>query len=146
MSDICVFCRILAGELPATRLYEDEDVLAFLDIAPINKGHLLVIPKRHHRSLTELAPEQVGRLFAAAARLGRALVRAVQADGFNLLLSNGTVAGQVVPHVHVHLIPRFPDDGIRLPARALRYTDDAERDAIAAEIRRRLGAEDAAPA
>lgn len=140
MSEPCVFCRIVAGEIPAARLFEDEHVLAFLDIAPLNKGHLLVVPRRHYYSLTEMPGEEAGRLLAAAARLGQAVLRAVQADGFNLLLANGSVAGQVVPHVHLHVVPRFPDDGLVLPARAVPYASGAERDELAAGIRRRLAA------
>ena len=138
MTDNCVFCRIVAGTIPAVKLYEDEQVLAFLDIAPINKGHALVIPKQHYFSVTEIPEATAGHLLAVASRLGGALLRAVDADGFNLLLSNGTVAGQVVPHTHLHVIPRFPEDGVVIPSRQVEYADSAEKDAIAAEVRKRM--------
>ena len=139
MNDECIFCRIIAGTIPAVKLYEDELVLVFLDIAPVNPGHALVIPKAHFFSVTELPPELAGRLLAVAARIGGALLRAVDADGFNLLLSNGTVAGQVVGHTHLHVIPRFPADGVVLPARQVAYADAAAKEAIAVAVRKRLG-------
>ena len=139
MSEVCVFCRIVAGEIPAVKLFEDDAVLAFLDIAPINKGHLLIIPKTHFFSLTSVPPEIAGRLMTVASVLGKAVTRAVGADGFNLILANGSVAGQVVPHVHLHLVPRFPADGVIIPARSVKYDSDAEKETIAAEIRRRAG-------
>ncbi len=139
MNDDCIFCHIVAGNIPAVKLYEDELVLVFLDIAPVNKGHALVIPKQHFFSVTELPLETAGRLLSVAARVGGALLRAVDADGFNLLLSNGTVAGQVVAHTHLHVIPRFPEDGVVLPVRQVAYADAAEKEAIAAVVRKRLG-------
>lgn len=134
----CVFCKILAGEIPCSKVYEDALVLAFLDIAPINPGHTLVIPKEHHTSVTTLPPESAARVMAVATRVARAMMRAVKADGFNLLLSNGACAGQVVPHAHLHVIPRFPDDGVVLPVRTRPYESDAQREAILAEARKRL--------
>jgi histidine triad (HIT) family protein len=138
MNGTCIFCRIVAGEIPAVKLYEDDLLLAFLDIAPVNKGHALLIPKRHYFSVTEIPAATSGHLLETAGRLGAALLRAVDADGFNLLLSNGTVAGQVVPHAHLHVIPRFPEDGLVLPSRHVPYADAAEKEAVAAEVRKRL--------
>lgn len=140
MSDKCVFCRIVAGEIPASKVYEDDAVLAFLDIAPINPGHILVIPKDHHYGVTTIPEPLAGRLLATAAKIGAALLRAAKADGFNLLLSNGTCAGQVVQHAHLHVIPRFPDDGVVLPARSVAYVSDQAKAELLAEIRKRLSA------
>ena len=134
----CVFCKIVAGEIPCAKVYEDALVLAFLDIAPLNPGHTLVIPKEHHTSATTLPPESAARVMEAATRIARAMMRAVDADGFNLLLSNGACAGQVVPHAHLHVVPRFPDDGIVLPVRTRPYASDEQRDAILARARKRL--------
>ena len=134
----CVFCRIIAGELPAFRLYEDELVVAFLDIAPLNKGHTLVVPKEHHTSLTTLPAPHAARLMEVAPRLGAALMRAVDCDGFNLLLANGACAGQVVPHTHLHVIPRRPDDGVVLTARAVQYLGDQEKNEIVDKVKARL--------
>jgi len=140
LQDVCVFCRIIRGEIPASTVYEDDLLLAFLDIAPFNPGHTLLIPKPHHVSLTTVPAALAGHLFAAAGRIAPAVMRAVDADGFNLLLSNGPCAGQVVPHVHLHIIPRRPDDGLVLPHRTRPYATDAERQAVQAAIRKRLAA------
>jgi len=134
----CAFCRIVAGETPAATLYEDEFVLAFLDIAPLNPGHALVIPKAHHVSSTTLPPDCAARLFQVAARLGAAVMRAVDADGFNLLLANGACAGQAVPHVHVHVVPRHVDDGLVLPARQRDCADEAEKREIVEKVKARM--------
>ncbi len=138
MENNCVFCKIVRGEIPAAVIYEDDLVLAFLDIAPLNKGHALLIPKAHAVSITTVADECLSAMMRLAPRLGVALMRAVDADGFNLILSNGACAGQVVAHAHLHVVPRFPDDGIVLPARAVNYDSDDEKQTIISEAKRRL--------
>lgn len=110
MSD-CVFCSIVAGEIPCAKLYEDNLVFAFLDIAPINTGHALIIPKEHHVGTATVPEETAGRMFRVASRLGVAMKRALEIDGFNFHLADGQCAGQVVFHVHLHVIPRSVDDG-----------------------------------
>lgn len=136
----CIFCKITAGELPADKVYEDDLVLAFLDIAPLSKGHTLVIPKEHHTSITTVPAAHKARMMEIAPRLGAALMRATDADGFNLLLSNGTCAGQLVPHAHLHIVPRRPDDGILLPTSAARYRNEQEKAEILEKTRRRVQA------
>lgn len=138
MSSSCIFCKIVAGEISAAKVYEDAEVLAFLDIAPLTKGHTLVIPKVHHFSITTVPAPLAGLVLATGARVGAALMRAVKADGFNLLLSNGTVAGQVIPHVHLHVVPRSPDDGLVLPARHVTYESEIAKADLLAEVRKRL--------
>ena len=138
MNTDCVFCRIVAGRIPAAWVYDDDYVLAFLDIAPFNKGHCLIIPKQHYNSLTIIPPEIAGRMMEVAARLGAAVLHTTHADGFNLLLSNGVVAGQIVPHTHLHIIPRFPNDGFMLPTRTVAYFDEDEKTRYADEIRKRM--------
>lgn len=130
----CVFCRIVAGEIPCHRLHEDDHLLAFLDIGPLSRGHTLVIPKAHHLTLGDLPPELAGRCAALAARLGPAIARAVHAPGWNLLQNNGSAAGQVVLHVHFHIIPRREGDGLgyRWPAGRL---DPAEAPRLIEAIR-----------
>ena len=91
----CIFCKIIAGEIPSVKLYEDELVYAFLDISPINFGHTLVIPKEHHTSVATVPETIAGRMFRVGSRLGVAMRRGLDCDGFNLHLSDGTVAGQV---------------------------------------------------
>ena len=107
----CIFCKIIAGEIPSLKIYEDELVLAFMDIAPINYGHVLVIPKEHHTSVATIPENTAGRMFLVGSRIGVAMRRGLDADGFNLHLSDGTVAGQVVMHAHLHIVPRWTDDG-----------------------------------
>jgi histidine triad (HIT) family protein len=108
----CIFCRIINRDSPASRVYEDAACLAFMDIQPVNPGHVLVIPKRHAVLLAELDADECGRLFAAAHKLAAA-VRAsgVRCEAVNLLLADGEAAGQEVFHVHVHVFPRFAGDG-----------------------------------
>ncbi|OGV77230.1 MAG: hypothetical protein A3K19_07080 [Lentisphaerae bacterium RIFOXYB12_FULL_65_16] len=138
--DNCVFCRIIAGGLPSDKVYEDDLVVAFLDIAPLCKGHSLIVPKEHHNSLTTLPPVFSARMMEVAPKLGVALMRAVGGDGFNLLLSNGACAGQVVPHVHLHVIPRRNDDGVRLPAKTTPYDNPEEKADILSKTKARLNA------
>ena len=138
----CVFCKIVTGEAPADRVFEDELVLAFLDIAPLNKGHTLIVPKEHHTSVTTVPARYLARMLEVAPRIGAALMRAVDADGFNLLLSNGACAGQVVPHAHLHVIPRHPADAIVMPARTVPYADEAEREELLRSARKRLNQHD----
>ncbi|MBN1585418.1 HIT family protein [Candidatus Uhrbacteria bacterium] len=112
MSD-CIFCRIVAGEIPSERIYEDSDHLAFMDIQPVNMGHVLVIPKDHYGCVAEMPEGAVARLFAVANRVALKVQEAVPSDGYILTVNNGQAAGQLVFHTHVHVIPRFRDDGLR---------------------------------
>lgn len=111
----CVFCNIIAGIEPAATLYEDEQSIAFLDIAPLTPGHLLLVPKEHYSSIAPMPPERQAHLMSTASRLAVAAMKALKADGFNLLVNNGTCAGQVVRHAHIHIIPRFCLDTLVFP-------------------------------
>lgn len=114
MSD-CIFCRIVAGEIPCYKLYEDDLVLAFLDVGPVSEGHCLVIPKVHIERLDEAEAEHAAALAAVMSvlpRLGKAMAEATAAAGWNVLQNNGEVSGQAVPHVHFHIIPRREGDGL----------------------------------
>ena len=137
VSKDCIFCRIVAGEIPAAKIYEDDLVFAFLDIAPINRGHVLVIPKEHHESSSTIPEEVAGRMFRIASRIGVALRRKLDYDAFNLHLADGTAAGQVVMHAHLHVVPRGVEDGFHWTWRQLSY-GDGEAAEIAAEIAGRL--------
>jgi len=108
----CVFCKIVAGQIPALRVFEDDATLAFIDIGPLADGHLLVIPKEHYQRLEDVPPEVLAAVARNLPRLGRAVTRATSAPGYNLLQNNGKVAGQQVLHVHFHIIPRAPADGL----------------------------------
>lgn len=107
----CLFCRIIKGDVPAQRVYEDAQTLAFLDIKPVNPGHLLVISKRHSANLEEMEAADWQSLALAAQRLGRRLKERLGAPAYNFGINNGAEAGQEIGHLHIHLIPRFADDG-----------------------------------
>ena len=134
VSENCIFCRIVKGELPGTRVYEDDDVLAFLDINPISPGHSLVIPKGHFETLLDLPEELGAKMAPALARIGRAVMAATGADGFNCLQNNFAASGQIVFHSHWHVIPRFEGDGLtQWPHKTT--TDPAAMQALAESIR-----------
>ena len=108
----CVFCQIVRGEAPASVVWSDETVLAFMDIRPVNPGHILVVPRQHAACLADLDEELGGRLFQVAMKLAVAVRRSgVPCDGVNLFLADGEAAGQRVFHVHLHVLPRFRADG-----------------------------------
>lgn len=105
----CIFCKIVAGEIPCAKVYEDEHVFAFLDLSQVTKGHTLVIPKVHKENLFELTPEIAGELFKVVPKLATGVKDAFHAKGLNILNNNGEIAGQTVFHYHIHLIPRYDE-------------------------------------
>ncbi|HLD17682.1 MAG TPA: HIT family protein [Patescibacteria group bacterium] len=107
----CLFCKIIAGEISSHKVYEDENVFAFLDIKPVNPGHVLVIPKRHSATLLETSDEDLIHVMKAIKKIAAAAMRAVGAEGFNLGVNTGAVADQVVFHTHFQIMPRFSGDG-----------------------------------
>lgn len=107
----CIFCRIVKGEIPSTKVFENENVVAFLDISPINKGHCLVVPKKHHETFNDVPEKLLKELVLASQKISKAVEKAVDAEGYNILVSNKKVAGQDVFHFHLHVIPRYADDG-----------------------------------
>jgi histidine triad (HIT) family protein len=109
----CIFCKIIKGEIPCDKIYENDKVFSFLDIAPVNKGHALVIPKEHHESLLEMPDDVLAEVAKATKKVARAVLEAVGTDGFNVQQNNREIGGQVVPHFHNHIIPRFKDDGLK---------------------------------
>ena len=109
--DDCVFCKIIKGKIPADKIYEDENSFAFLDINPINPGHTLLIPKEHHENLYDLPDEVLKTLAPIIRKLAIAVKKGMNADGVNIGMNNEKTAGQLVPHAHFHIIPRFSDDG-----------------------------------
>jgi histidine triad (HIT) family protein len=111
----CPFCKVLAGELPSQKLAEDERTLTFMDINPATRGHALVIPKVHVRNLLEIDAEDLSAVALAAQRLAQRMPERLAADGVNLLNSCGSAAWQTVFHFHLHVIPRYGDDPLRLP-------------------------------
>ena len=107
MSTDCIFCKIVAGEIPCTKVYEDETTMAFMDIGPVVKGHTLVIPKEHHDPITEVPDAILSDVIITAKKIARAQKKGLNADGINVTQANGKSAGQEVPHIHFHIIPRF---------------------------------------
>jgi len=138
MSQSCIFCRIIKGEIPAARVYEDEHVLAFMDIGPVVKGHTLVIPKSHHNPLMETPPEVLHQLISVVQKIARAQMKGLQADGINVSQANGEAAGQVVPHIHFHVIPRFTADGFHGNWIPKKYDSPEEMNDFAGRIRSAL--------
>lgn len=133
----CIFCKIIRGEIPSTTVYESDTFVAFLDISPVSKGHTLIVPRRHMETLFEVAPELGDDLLATMQRVGKAVMSATGAQGMNVIQNNYPVAGQEVAHVHWHLIPRFPEDGLKgWPQRA--FADMKEAAALAEKIRASL--------
>lgn len=113
MSD-CIFCKIIAGEIPSHKIHEDDTLLAFLDIHPVNPGHTLIITKAHHANFLETPKELVSAITELGQRLAPAILKTVGADAFNFSTNNGRAAGQLIGHTHFHLIPRFPTDGHKM--------------------------------
>ena len=108
----CVFCKILNGEIPSAKLYEDEDFAIILDIGPATFGHALLIPKNHYANLFEMPEELLAKSIQLAKVWGDKMVKAFHADGMNLVQNNGLAAGQTVFHYHMHLIPRYQEDTV----------------------------------
>jgi histidine triad (HIT) family protein len=107
----CLFCRIIDGEVGSHKVYEDEHAYAFLDIYPTSRGHTVVLPKEHITSFLEMDEEKAAELFASVNRIAKQVIKTTGAAGTNIGINNGLVAGQTVPHVHVHIIPRYENDG-----------------------------------
>ena len=130
----CPFCSIAAGDGPASVVYDGPETMAFMDLNPINEGHVLVIPREHSQGLAGLVPATGGRMFAVAQKVAAALrTSTVPTDGVNLFLADGEAAGQEVFHVHLHVIPRTEDDDVTIAAEQS-PADRAELDAVAADI------------
>jgi histidine triad (HIT) family protein len=134
MPDDCIFCKIVAGELPAEIVQEDERTIAFMDINPWTRGHALVIPRAHSRDLLDVPQEDLAATMAGAKRLAGRVGERLGADGVNLLNSCGAAAWQTVFHFHVHVIPRYEDDPLRLPGQP-RQPEEGELAAVAQELR-----------
>jgi histidine triad (HIT) family protein len=133
----CIFCKIVAREIPVALVYEDQAVMAFLDIGPVSHGHTLVIPKTHYATVDECPPEALAGLVRPISRIAKAVVAATQCDGYNVLCNNGKAAGQLVCHVHFHVIPRMTGDGVFSHWPASKYPE-GRMEATAAAIRKNL--------
>ncbi|MHC5060020.1 MAG: HIT family protein [Planctomycetota bacterium] len=132
-SSDCIFCKIINGDIPCNKIYEDEAVLAFLDIGPVSDGHSLVVPKAHYEKLHQCPPEVLGNVISCVGRLCEVIADAMGAAGYNVLCNNGRVAGQLVGHVHFHIIPRKEGDEVFNRWPAYEY-DKGRAEVIAAKI------------
>ncbi len=112
MSD-CIFCKIINGEIPAIKVFEDKDTLAFLDIQPVSLGHTLVVPKAHSDNLGEMSADAMCPLFEAVRKVSQALTEAIEVPAYNVVVNVGSEAGQEIHHTHVHIIPRESNDGLQ---------------------------------
>jgi len=110
----CIFCKIIAGEIPSFKVFEDEHTLAFMDINPAHDGHALVIPKAHARDLNAIEPESIAAVVVTARRVARAVSAALEPEGLNLVQCNGEAAGQSVFHFHMHVLPRARGDDLKM--------------------------------
>lgn len=129
----CLFCKIIKGEVPSSKVYENENIVAFLDINPVNPGHTLVVPKEHYENFSLADEKTLHHLVEAAQKVAKAIVKALGYEGYNIGVNNGSVAGQVIFHLHVHVMPRRPDDGHKL-WKGKTY-GEGEMEKVAAKIR-----------
>ena len=131
----CIFCNIVDGKIPAAKIYEDSKVVSFLDIMPANKGHCLVVPRKHSQTLAEMDEEDIMVAMRVAKKIARALSLSFGNGSFNLVMNNGKEAGQLVNHAHIHIIPRFKKDRLRIKWSHLKY-DDGEMKEYAEKIKK----------
>ncbi len=110
----CIFCEIVKGKVPSSKLFENNTALAFLDIYPAAKGHSLIIPKKHYKTMLEIPETELKEVIRVTQKIGAAAMKATKADGFTVLQNNNEAAGQVVPHLHFHVVPRFKEDGLKM--------------------------------
>lgn len=130
MSDDCLFCQIVDGEVPSYTVYEDDETLAFLDVNPVSAGHTLVIPKRHAEHLTGMDERTTEAVFQTVNKVASAVETGLEPDGINLLQNNGKAAGQEIDHVHVHVIPRFEGDGFQFAFDSKELEEDIAEDLV----------------
>lgn len=137
--DDCLFCKIIAkGEVPSTEVYEDADTYAFLDINPNNPGHTLVVPKAHYTNLYDISDDALCAVMKTVRKIALSIKKAVGATGVNIAMNNERDAGQIIDHAHIHIIPRFKDDGFRhWPGTPYK---DGEIEKVARKIRAELSA------
>lgn len=135
--DNCIFCKIIAGGIPATKVYEDEHATAFLDIRPVNPGHTLVVPREHHRNIFDIPSQTLSNVMPAVKKIAEALRASGLAEGVNIHINNEPVAGQVIFHSHLHVIPRIATDNHKLWHG--REMAPGEADLVAQKIKSALG-------
>lgn len=133
MNDNCIFCKLSNGVFPTNKIYEDDDFTVILDAGPATRGHALILPKEHYSDIYEIPDETAAKAFVLAKKMAQLLTEKLHCEGFNIVQNNGELAGQTVFHFHIHLIPRYKDDGQRIGWKPGKPSDDelkAIRDAI----------------
>lgn len=138
MNGSCIFCKIVRGEAPSVKIYEDTDTMAFMDIGPVVKGHTLIIPKAHYERIYDTPPELLQKIIVVVQKVATAVMKGLNADGVNVTQANGRAAGQVVFHIHFHVIPRFESDGALRGWRPGKYESPNEMEDFAQKIRSAL--------
>jgi len=133
----CIFCKIASGQIPSAKIYEDEVVIAFLDIGPISDGHTLVMPRQHFEKAHNCPPELLGQIWTRLGKIAGAVASATGADGYNVLCNNGRAAGQLVDHLHFHIVPRKTGDGVFAKWSSYKY-GPGQMEIIAEKIRKLL--------
>ena len=126
----CIFCKIAAGEIPSATLYEDDDFRVILDIEPASKGHALIIPKEHYANLYELDDELAAKAMVLAKKMITKLTDILECDGYNVLQNNGPAAGQTVFHFHMHLVPRYKNDNVKIGWKLGKLTDNVKEEIL----------------
>ena len=121
--EFCIFCKIINGKIPSAKVYEDDNVMSFLDILPANKGHCLVVPKKHYETLLDIPDEDLANLIKATKKITKALTLSIGNGSYNFIMNNGKIAGQLVNHAHIHIIPRFKGDRLRITWSHKKYVD-----------------------
>ena len=134
----CIFCKIVTGEIPSTRIYEDDRFLGFMDINPLTRGHSLLIPKAHFATVFDMPDDILSSLIITARGLADGIVKGLGAGGINLIQSNGRAANQIIDHYHLHLLPRYAPDELPAMAWDLKAGDMNDIAAAAEEIKRKL--------
>lgn len=129
MSD-CIFCKIANGEIPSATLYEDQDFRVILDLGPASKGHALILPKSHAANIYELPDELAGKAMILAKKMAGKMTEALGCEGFNIVQNNGELAGQTVFHFHMHLIPRYQEDRVKLTWEPGKLTDEVKEELL----------------
>ncbi|MEM3373235.1 MAG: HIT family protein [Candidatus Anstonellales archaeon] len=135
----CIFCKIANNQIPSATVYEDDEVIAFLDIAPLTRGHTLVIPKKHYSNIHEIPYNELESLIRRVKLLSDSIKTSLNADGINIFQNNGVAAGQIVFHIHFHVVPRYKGDHLEMANwKRVNYDSDEEKKMIVEKIKKKL--------
>ena len=134
----CIFCKIIAGEIPAVKVLDDERVLAFMDINPSSRGHMLVVPKKHAENIFEIPESDLAAVTKAVKRCATAVKEALKAEGVTVLQLNGKASDQIVPHLHIHIMPRWEHDGLSISSWEMKPGDMEEIKGIARKVKEHI--------